>query len=288
MLAEALEATLRRLGWDRFWLLVAGEFAAAGQLARSRRLRGLIYLDLERAGRPLLRTPEAIDVAERADLRVSSAYPAAQHFEATLGPSRWLPLGTPGFFLARLKARPPQEPGEPPVTRPYYVLYPGTIDATVDLELLAAVAQRTPEITYLLAGKIARPLAELAPLKALDNVRVLGPLAEADWHRWLLETDTGFLPLQPAAGGAVQLPAGLMLLLGKGKPVVSSMWVELPGMERARYFRKANAPASLARLLRQAIAHDTQSEQIRRIRFARERDWHEQARKFLAWLPAGR
>jgi hypothetical protein len=219
-----------------------------------------------------------------AKLRAATYFRQAENLKNRYESALWLAMGTPMAFLEGQKAYAPEDSGDPPVTRPYYALYAGPVDATLDLNRLLATARRAPEMHFLLLGPVQLPARALEMLQAVENVHLLGALPEAELHKWLIQVDAGFLPVKPDADGYLQYPPGMELLLGTGKPLVISTPLDFPNLQKNQFVNRADDPASLAKLLRQEIAHDSHAKQVQRIRFARGRAWQRQARQLAKWI----
>ncbi|HWU76436.1 MAG TPA: glycosyltransferase [Rhodanobacter sp.] len=125
--------------------------------------------------------------------------------------------------------------------------YFGSIHEWIDLELIEWLALQRPKWTFLLVGHAA---VNVSRLRALDNVKLVGPQPYADLPKWAKAFDAAIIPYRHNRQVENANPLKLREYLATGKPVVSvshpeinkfSRWIEiaedreafLAGLERA-------------------------------------------------------
>jgi glycosyltransferase involved in cell wall biosynthesis len=102
----------------------------------------------------------------------------------------------------------------------------------VDFPLLTELATRNPSWSFVLVGpERADAGAELAGLRALENVTWVGPKAQSDLPRYVAAFDVALIPYRTTAYTKNCFPLKLYEYLAAGKPVVASGLPELLGME---------------------------------------------------------
>jgi glycosyltransferase involved in cell wall biosynthesis len=153
--------------------------------------------------------------------------------------------------------------------RPLIGFY-GTLQDWVDLDLIAYVARRHPEWSFVLIGK---PLTDLSRLDGLSNVHVLGRRAHEDLPRYCKAFSVGIIPYVTNERISHVNPIKLREYLCAGLPVVS---VAIPEVEHfsnhcavARDYDEFNAA------IEAAIKNDTT--QLRQLRSAsmRSETWEQ-------------
>lgn len=102
--------------------------------------------------------------------------------------------------------------------RPIIGFY-GTIQDWVDLELVAAVARRHPEWSFVLLGQI---LVDVERLRGLPNVHLLGRKPHADLPAYCKAFDVGLIPYVISERMTYVNPIKLREYLSAGVPVVST------------------------------------------------------------------
>jgi GT2 family glycosyltransferase/glycosyltransferase involved in cell wall biosynthesis len=134
------------------------------------------------------------------------------------------------------------------------LVYVGALDTRCfDADLVARVATDHPEWTFVLAGPATARVA--APLAALPNVRVIGPIPYADVPGLVGGADVCLIPYR--LGGLVDwvMPKKLYEYLAAGKPVVATALPALRGLEDL--VELAPDPAGFVAGIEKALAQAT-------------------------------
>jgi hypothetical protein len=111
------------------------------------------------------------------------------------------------------------------------LLFMGAIDAyKLDLPMLAALARATPEWTYVLIGPVGEtdPSTDVAALRQLSNVHLLGPRPYAQLPAYLSQADGALLPLRHNDYTRHMFPMKFFEYLAAGCPVVATA---IPSLE---------------------------------------------------------
>lgn len=102
--------------------------------------------------------------------------------------------------------------------------YIGSIHQWVDVELLAAVAQRLPAWQFVMIGPVLR---DVGPLRALSNVHWLGQRPHHELPKYIQYFDVGIIPYVLDSYTASAFPGKLNEYLALGKAVVATPLPEL-------------------------------------------------------------
>ena len=117
--------------------------------------------------------------------------------------------------------------------------YIGSIHEWVDLDLLAWLAAERPQWSFLMVGHAA---TDVSALRAMPNVRFVGPQPYAELGRWSKAIDVALIPQRRNRWIANANPLKLREYLAAGRPVVS---VRNPEIEKfSRWVRIADDGAS--------------------------------------------
>ncbi|MBI5333183.1 MAG: glycosyltransferase [Burkholderiales bacterium] len=94
----------------------------------------------------------------------------------------------------------------------------------LDLRLLARMAQRHPEWSIVMIGKIGEgePWTDISPIEGLPNVHLIGPRAYAELPGYLKGFDVAILPSALNEYTRNMFPMKFFEYLAAGKPVVST------------------------------------------------------------------
>ena len=175
-------------GYSRWW----PAFLESYDRVRARGLRVCAVsqeiLERTRPSGPALLVPNGIDPAEWAE-----------------------PSPAPGWFAALPGPR---------------LLYAGTLDARIDIELVAATARRFPGGSVVLVGAIADP-AHLEPLHDLANVHVRPAVPRAEIAALIAAADACLVPHVRTRQTMAMSPLKLYEYVAAGRPVAA---VDLPPM----------------------------------------------------------
>jgi len=105
------------------------------------------------------------------------------------------------------------------------MLYVGTLDPRVDLEMVAATAAAHPEGSVTLVGPCPDP-GHYEPLRAIPNVTVRPAVERAELPGLVAAADVGLIPHVRSTQTEAMSPLKLYEYLAAGVPVAS---VSLPG-----------------------------------------------------------
>lgn len=156
---------------------------------------------------------------------------------------------------------------------PRKVVYAGAIDAWFHAEMVAQAAQKLPDVQFDLAGPPS-PHANLDPLRALPNVRLLGPKPYESLPALFHGAAVGIIPFRRSPLIDVVRPLKMLEYLAAGLAVVSTRWPELEQM---------GAPATLIvtpEQFAQAVAQSLENRRpMESIAFAEKYSWAECARQ---------
>ena len=155
--------------------------------------------------------------------------------------------------------------------------YVGGLHQWVDQDLLVAVAERLPDVTFALVGP---PQVDVSRLERLPNVRLFGQRAHADVPRYVKGFDVGLVPYRIAEYTANVYPTKLNEYLAMGTPVVATDLAEIRrfNTEHGSVVRVAADADVYAAAIRESLKPSTSGEIARRIEVAESNGWEERLR----------
>ena len=106
------------------------------------------------------------------------------------------------------------------------LMYAGTLDGRIDVDLVVRTAQRFPDGSVVLVGLIADP-EHLEPLRALPNVHIRPPVARPEITAMIHAADVCLVPHARNELTAAMSPLKLYEYLAAGRPVAAT---DLPPM----------------------------------------------------------
>jgi glycosyltransferase involved in cell wall biosynthesis len=202
----------------------------ADYLPSLKAFRGTIYNCVDRVqaqpGMPSERIERAErDLCSQVDVVFTTA-PRLQQSLAPLNPATYLfgNVADAEHFAEARSGRLPCPPDLEALSGPL-LMFIGAIDAyKVDLLLLEHLAGATPQWTYVLIGPVGQtdPATDVAPLRRLANVHLLGPRPYADLPAYLARADVALLPLRLNDYTRHMFPMKFFEYLAAGCPVVAS------------------------------------------------------------------
>lgn len=171
---------------------------------------------------------EALDAAER-DLcaAANAVFTTAPQLQLSLGP---LNAGSHCFgnvadaehFGRALNGVLPV-PADWPLTEGPVLIFIGAIDAyKLDLPLLEALMERTPQWTYLFIGPVGNPSTDVSGWGRFPHVHQLGPRPYESLPSYLARADVALLPLQLNDYTRHMYPMKFFEYLAAGRPVVAT------------------------------------------------------------------
>lgn len=161
----------------------------------------------------LLATLEA-RLLPRADLVLAVSEPLLERLSRDASSVHLVPNGCDWERYAQFDARPPRRP------RPL-VGFVGTIAPRFDVELVADVARHRPDWDIELVGPVS-PLTDVAGLRALPNVRLIGEVPYESVPERIASYDVCLLPLREIDFAYYSSPIQVYDYLAAGRPVVST------------------------------------------------------------------
>lgn len=179
--------------------------------------------------------------------------------------------------LFRTAANPclPVAPGARHLRRPVIGFY-GSIEEWIDLDLIADIAERRPDWTFLLIGRLA---VDPGRVKALPNVVFPGPQPYQSLPNWARAFDVAIIPYRPTRQVLNSAPLKLREYLATGKPVVA---VPAPEIERfAGLVRLAQGPEQFIREIEDALLNDTEAARTRRMDATSTMSWEARVREIV-------
>jgi len=160
-------------------------------------------------------------VLSRADLVVAVSPPLVESKRAHNPHTHLVANGVDAQAFSQTGAAPPADLAELPRPR---ILYAGLIGARLDLEMLATVARRRSNWSWVLLGEVnvAGVGHAMAQLQALANVHFLGVKPVNEVPTYLAACDVCVLPYRRDAEANYIDPLKLYEGLAAGKPVVAT------------------------------------------------------------------
>jgi GT2 family glycosyltransferase/glycosyltransferase involved in cell wall biosynthesis len=188
--------------------------------------------------------------------------------------AKWAPLGRPmvlarnaadlDFYTARYRPNSLLSGTRHPI-----VGYYGAIADWFDIDLMTAVARARPQFSFVLLGGVFG--VDVAALKALPNVSLLGQQPYATMPQYLYHFDVCLIPFKVNPITEATDPVKLYEYLSAGKPVVS---VDLPELEPARaHIYIARDVEDFLVKLDTAVAEDDRTLQDQRRAFVADHTW---------------
>lgn len=145
----------------------------------------------------------------------------------------------------------------------------GSISYWVDIELIAELARRRREWTFILVGPVRTGIGRL---RRLPNVRIIGERPYRELPRYLTRFDVCLNPYKNDGVAEGAGPLKLYEYLATGKPIVSS------DMPEARRFHAvveiARTPDQFVEKIERALHADDADRCERQCRLARENNWN--------------
>jgi len=154
--------------------------------------------------------------------------------------------------------------------------YMGTFDWRVDTKTLTETAEKMPDCTFALVGRVnADQEANVAKLRTLPNVLFPGAVSLEEGWAWTAAFDVGLIPFQPGDVGDAINPVKMHMYLMAGKPVVST-WLR----ECARHgplVRATKNTDEFVGAIRASLSELTPAHVAERIAFSQNHTWRARA-----------
>jgi glycosyltransferase involved in cell wall biosynthesis len=255
LLAPWLRGYLRRLRFERP-IVVAGLPHAVDVVERLPR-RCLVYHcsdDFSHVrGFPKSLPSLEAELCRRADLVVTTSQTLCEERRAFNANTHWIPNGVEVEHFSSRAATPAAELRQ--LNKPV-IGFVGGLSEWVDTALLARVAQTRPEWTVCLIGPEGG--ADLAPLRGVANVKLLGPRPYNDLPGYLAGLDVALIPFVQDRLTWHADPIKAYEYLAAGLPVVA---IDLPALRRlAHVVRLACSPEDFVAQIEAALAGNGRAE----------------------------
>jgi glycosyltransferase involved in cell wall biosynthesis len=171
------------------------------------------------------------------------------------------------LFSTAADASMPVAEGAKHLSHPVIGFY-GLIEAWIDLDLIAYLASRRPQWTFVMIGRLA---VDPGPLRGMPNVLFPGPQPYESLPRWAAAFDVAIIPYRLTRQVINSNPLKLREYLATGKPVVA---VSAPEIDQfAPYVRIANTPEQFLAHVDDALTHDSPASRIARMRSVADMSW---------------
>ena len=155
----------------------------------------------------------------------------------------------------------------------------GLIEAWIDLDLIAYLAESRPQWTFLMIGRVA---VNAAVLEKLPNVVFTGPKPYRTLARWARAFDVAIMPYKRTRQVLNSNPLKLREYLATGKPVVA-----VPISETANFIdfvRLAGKPQEFLAAIEDALASDSPADAQRRMDAVADMSWDARVDEVLGVL----
>jgi len=154
--------------------------------------------------------------------------------------------------------------------------YFGLIAAWTDLELIEWLARERPQWQFLLVG---HPSVDVAKLRNLDNVTLVGPQPYETLPQWAKAFDVAIIPYKLNQQVRNANPLKLREYLATGKPVVSVRTAEVERFSEFVYM--ADDRNAYLEAIEQALSSDSPAQSARRMGAVRDMSWAHRAQSSL-------
>jgi glycosyltransferase involved in cell wall biosynthesis len=266
-----VKRALKRLGFERTisWFAVPHPGLLAGRLGETL----IVYYCIDdyaalpdvdpaavaRMDTSLMRSADQVFVASPLLLESKrNLNPSAVHAPHGVDVSLFRSASDPSCLVAE---------GAKSLTHPVIGFY-GLIEAWIDLELIAFLAEQRPQWTFLLIGRLA---VDPGPLRNLPNVVFAGPQPYQTLPGWAKAFDVAIIPYRLTRQVVNSNPLKLREYLATGKPVVA---VSTPEIDRfSEYVRIARDQQEFLRQIEDALAHDSAIDRARRLDAVKDMGW---------------
>jgi glycosyltransferase involved in cell wall biosynthesis len=168
----------------------------------------------------------------------------------------------------------PEEYRSIPTPRAIYV---GAIEEWFDVPLLRQVAKQLPQISFVVIGD---GKAEIGPLRALENVHLLGRRPYQQLPAYLKHSAVGLIPFHRNRLTRAVNPIKLYEYMACGLPVVATAWEELCHLKSPALL--CTSAEEFVHGIASAISQPAASEKL--LAFARQADWQQRARLLFQTL----
>ena len=235
------------------------------------------------AARRIVRSEEAL-LAE-ADLVFVTSEKLAERARRQSARVHRFPAGVDVDEFARVRAQPDGVPADLAALGHPVAGYIGALHVWLDQELVAAVAQRMPDVTFALVGPVH---SDTSRLTACPNVRLLGARPHTEVPAYIKGFDVGLVPYRVSEYTASVYPVKLNEYLAMGVAVVAT---DLPEIRRFNadhggILSVASDAAGFEHGIRSALRPPNAEEIGRRLGAARQNSWNSRIEGMCALIAA--
>jgi glycosyltransferase involved in cell wall biosynthesis len=204
------------------------------------------------------------DLCQMANLVITTSETLCQERHRFNPNTHWVPNGADVEHFSRSVVPAPDLEAVP---RPI-VGFIGGLSEWVDLSLVAYAARQRPDWSFVLIGPLA---VDITPLRAVRNVRLIGPRPYAALPSYLAGMDVGVIPFKKNRLTYHADPIKAYEYLAAGVPVVAT---DLPALRRlAHVVRLADSPAAFVAQIAAAIEEGRDTRRVARQVEARRHSW---------------
>jgi glycosyltransferase involved in cell wall biosynthesis len=242
---------LARAGFDHADILWLTNVHAYPWLVRQPGYRAVVYRAADDHA-AFAASPRSLSAVEEAVVRCAGAVFAVSHavYERLRRVRSEGVYHLPnGVDLGRFHAVRPRPPEYVDLHRPIAV-YVGAIHYWFDLDMLAEVARRRDDVTFILIGQAHVPLTRLTEL---SNVHFLGTRPPEQLPAYLQHADVGLIPFVRSPLTDSINPLKMYEYLACGLPVVSTDMAEVRAMAAPVYIAQNVARMSVIRTFCDAL-----------------------------------
>jgi glycosyltransferase involved in cell wall biosynthesis len=166
------------------------------------------------------------------------------------------------------------------------IVFTGAVVATkLDIPLLVALARARPDWSFALVGPVGPgdPRTDISALAAEPNIHMLGRRAYEELPGVLRAADAGLIPYARNELTDSVFPMKVYEYLAAGLPVIST---PLPALTAVAEVRSASDADGVARLLDDALAHDSPERRVERSKAAAAHSWDRRLEEIAAAVAA--
>ena len=279
LLAGCMRALMRRMGMRPapvLWFYFPDQLGVVGRLGE----RAVVcdiqddYTQFEWASPVVAEREQAL--LRRADQTFTGTDALHRKHEAASRRIRFLPCGVDFEFFHAVRSTPPPVPPEIADLQGPVLGYFGLVDHRIDLELIAELARRRPDWTFLMIGPRGGP--ETDDPAFTDNVRFTGPVLYSDLPAYSQTFDVCLMPFVLNELTRAINPTKTLEYFALERPVVSS---RIPDVET--FYGEVVLLADGADQWHDAIERALAGEPKRvakALEIARERSWEAMTHEF--------
>jgi glycosyltransferase involved in cell wall biosynthesis len=285
LLGASIRRDARRAGLRRpiLWTFLPNTVRLLGRLGESRVIYHCVdeYSAFAGVPREALRRMER-ELVRRADLVITSSEPLAAERRAWNPRTAFVSHGVDVVHFSRAL-----DPGMAPAPElrdldgPVVGFF-GLVAEWVDLELMRAIAQRRPRWTLVVIGKCN---VDVAPLRGLPNVRLLGQKPYEALPSYCRAFDVGIIPFRIDELTLKANPLKLREYLAAGLPVVSTALPEV--RKYAELVHLARGADGFVRAIDAALGERSDALARARVEAMKHESWEARVEEISELLLAG-